>query len=163
MPQARYLVSGFRSSESNRRSAEANLAGNFRVGTERIGGRDGNTDREESKVDDRDFERRLTENESSITFRKACGALNGGGQGFDLPDEQRIREAVVGRSIDKNSGGFKRRIRGGAEEGEGVVGEGERSVLRRKGCRRPEAMEGLGRRAEPAIGIDPVGRPHFSH
>ena len=32
-----------------------------------------------------------------------------------------------------------------------------------KGCREPEAMEGLGRRAEPALGIDPMGRPHFSH
>ena len=66
-------------------------------------------------------------------------------------------------SIDKNNGGFKRRIRGGTEEGEGVVGEGERSVLLWKGCRGPEAMEGLGRRAEPALGIDPMGRPHFSH
>ena len=109
---------------------------NFRFGAERIGGRNGNADGEERKVYNRNFERRRTENESGIAFRKAGDALKGGGQGFDLPDELRIGEAVVGGSIDESSGGFKRRVRGGAEEGEGVVGEGERSVLRRERCRR---------------------------
>lgn len=136
---------------------------NFGVGAERIGGRNGDAEREERKVDNRDFERRRAENESSIAFGKAGDALKRGGQGLDLPEELRIREAVVGGSVDENVGGFERRVRGGAEEGDDVLGEGKRAVLWRKRYRRSEAMEGLGCRAEPALRIDPVVPIHFRH
>jgi len=87
-----------------------------------------------------------------VAFGERGERLDGGGEGFHLAEEEGVGEVAAGCGVD--DGGFISGGGGGGEEGEGVIGEGERLRRRREGDVWTEAVEDSRRRTETGVWVD---------